>query len=126
MFEKVYHEWFRNFNSNVHRCLTPECLAIWYMDDGSLSRKIRDNVIHGYELSISTYCSELEADTLVNYFLNIWNIRFSKRINKDRYTIRCGTKEARKFIDIIRPYMSNDMLYKIDIGSGSFTESCLI
>lgn len=113
-------------SQNVLNYLSAEAIAVWYMDDGSLSRKIRDGIVHGYELSISTYCSEFEADTIINYFSTYWNVQFSKRINKNKFTIRCGTREARKFIDIVRPFIQPELFYKIDIGHGYFSNDILL
>jgi hypothetical protein len=97
-----------------------EAISIWYMDDGSLTRKKRNGKIHAYDLSIATYCSEEEVNIVINFFIEKWDIFFTKKYNKGRYSIRCGTKEARKFITMIKPFICDSMLYKLDIRVGTY------
>ena len=86
--------------------LTPLGLAIWYMDDGHLSQKKRDGKVHANTLYINTYISKEENQIIINYFKEKWNICFTQNHDKGFYRLRCGTKEARKFLDIVRPYVS--------------------
>ena len=44
-----------------------------------------------------------------------FDINFTKRFNKGSFTIRCGTFEARKFIDVVQPYIVPSMFYKINM-----------
>lgn len=95
--------------------LTRQGIAIWYMDDGSLSKKKRNGKIHAYDLSISTYCSEKEIDEIIQYFSEVWDVLFTKKGNKGKFSIRCGTIQARKFISIIEEFIIPSMRYKIEI-----------
>lgn len=92
---------------------TPQCIAIWYMDDGSLYSKRRNGKIHAFELVISTYCSEEEAKLIVDFFYRFYNLNFTLKRNKGKFSIRCGTKEAKKFIELVRPYIIKEFSYKI-------------
>lgn len=95
--------------------LTPETIAIWYMDDGSLGKKKRNGKIHAYELFLCTYMSDEEHDLIINYFKTKWDVSFVKVKDKSGFRLRCGTKEARKFVKIIKDYVLPCMKYKIDI-----------
>lgn len=96
--------------------LTPKGIAIWYMDDGNLSKKKRNGKVHSYELFLNTFVSDEETQTIIDYFEEKWNIKFAKVKNNNGYRLRCGTIEARKFIKIIDRYVISSMKYKTDIS----------
>lgn len=91
------------FSKEVVDLLTLEDFAILYMDDGSLTAKKRDGVIHAYDLTISTYCSKEECERFIEK-LSEYGLKFTLKFNRNLYSIRCGTKSARKFIELIKPY----------------------
>lgn len=104
----------------TRRCLdylTPKAIAIWYMDDGNLSKKKRDGKIHAYELFLNTFVSDEENEIIIRYFKEVWDINFAKVKNNDGYRLRCGTKEARKFIKIVDDFVIPSMKYKTDISN---------
>ena len=86
------------------------------MDDGNLAKKKKNGKIHAYELYLNTFVSDEENQTIIDYFKEVWNIKFSKVKNNGGYRLRCGTIEARKFINIIKEYVLPSMQYKIDIS----------
>ena len=96
--------------------LTPHGIAIWYMDDGSLYPKKRNGKIHAYELILSTYIPIEENQIIIDYFKEVYDINFNIAKSKGSYRLRLGTKEARKFIKIVEPYIINSMEYKIKIN----------
>ena len=79
------------------------CFAILYLDDGSLCAKKRNGKIHAYDLVISVYGQQEECQNLINKLKENWDLSFTLKFNKGKYSIRCGTKEARKFLALIRP-----------------------
>lgn len=91
-------------------------LAIWYMDDGHINiRKTKDK-IHGFYIKIATCLSKEENQIIIDYFKEVWNINFYQfKEGKNTYSLCCGTKEGLKFIEIIKPYITDcpSMLYKI-------------
>lgn len=91
-------------------------VAIWYMDDGALSfRKTKDK-IHGIYVRISTCSSKEENQVIIDYFRDVWNVSFYQfKEGKETFSLCCGTKEAVKFIEIVKPYVSEipSMVYKI-------------
>lgn len=87
-------------------------VAFWYMDDGSLYAKKRNGKIHSYELVISTCCTESEAKDCIFFFKERFDVNFTLKLNKGKYSLRCGTKEAKKFLSFLEPYIPDCMKYK--------------
>lgn len=75
------------------------------MDDGGLSQKKRNGKVHANDLILNTHLSKEENQVIIDYFKEEWDIHFTQIKNKNRYRLRCGTREARKFISIVEPYI---------------------
>ena len=91
-------------------------LAVLYLDDGNLYNR-KDG---GLQLEIALGTTEGNAIAISKAIKNKWGVDF--HVNKMRdtgvYRIRCGTKEAKKFLDIVRPYVLNEiqaLQYKVVI-----------
>lgn len=124
MFTKVLRRVFydssgkKRYKRKLLNRLTPQGLAIWFMDDGALLRRKYKGQYKGFYLRMSTYCSRDEADEIIKYFNEVWDI-YPTKIHEhkikhyDAYTINFGAKEGRKLIDIIKPYMCPSLMYKI-------------
>jgi len=101
--------------------LNPEGIAYWYMDDGGLSKKFTrskttDEITScSCEMRISTYCSEEEIDTIIQYFQEVWKIQGKKRLSKKHgtYYLAFNTKESKKLELLIKPYVIESMYYKL-------------
>lgn len=105
-------------NRKLLNKLTPLGLAIWYMDDGGLSQKKDANGnIKANDLMINTHLSKEDNQIIIDYFSDVWDIKFSQVKNRGHYRLRCGTKEARKFIKIVLPYVSQvpSMAHKVNV-----------
>lgn len=88
-------------------------MAIWYMDDGSFYPKKRNGKVHAYELVLCTYFDgEEEAEMLIKHMLDTYAAKFTIKRNKGKFSIRCGTRQARKFLNYIEPYLIPSMYYK--------------
>jgi len=90
-------------------------LAIWFMDDGSLTKRGKSGYL---SLHTNSFNKE-EHNIIVKYFKQVWGItptlRSTKR--KDRinsFFLTFNPNETRKFIKIIKPYICDSMLYKVD------------
>lgn len=85
--------------------LDPVILAVWFMDDGSKSRK-NDVYLNTQQFSL------LEQRRLL-YVLR--NIELKARLNKDKkyYRIRFLKESIPKFNEIIRPHIVPSMEYKL-------------
>ena len=81
----------------------PISLAYWFMDDGSSRGVFATN---GF--------SPDEVDLLINFLLEKFNIVTTKRITvKDQYVIYISSDSRKRFEDLIRPYMIDQMKYKL-------------
>lgn len=94
-------------------------IAIWYMDDGHINiRKDKNKKPMGFYIKISTCEPKEEVQTIIDYFKEVWNIKFymfHEGKNEDSYSLCCGTKEGIKFISLVKPYVEQvpSMLHKI-------------
>lgn len=107
------------YNRKLLNRLSPVHIAIWYMDDGGLSQKKQNGVVHANDLILNTHTTKENNQVIIDYFLDVWNIRFTQVLNRGHYRLRCGTKEARKFLEIVREYVSQvpSMAHKLNIKS---------
>lgn len=114
---RIYRKWLYPNGiktiSRVLKFLTIQSIALWYMDDGSLTAKKRDGKIHSYELTLNTYVDKEENQKIIDWFLSNYNIRFTQTKGKGKYRLRMGTREARRFCSLIRPYIIPSMEYKL-------------
>jgi hypothetical protein len=91
-------------------------LSFWYMDDGGISKSKRpDGSISSCEMRLATYCPEDQADIIISYFKEVWNLVAKKRHHKktNSWYIVFNTTESKKLEEIIRPFMHDSMLYKL-------------
>jgi recombination protein RecA len=103
------------YSQEVLRCLTPEALAIWYMDDGSIVANNRwsDGSVRSARTQIHTCTTQEIAQDICDYFLKTWGIKFTTyKDGKGTYSIRCFHKEGRKFHELIHPFITPSMQYK--------------
>lgn len=90
------------FSKEVVKNMDLYSFAILYCDDGSLIAKRKKGKVHAYDLVISIYGKQSECENLIRR-LEQWDLHFTLKRNKGAFSIRCGTKEARKFLSLIRP-----------------------
>lgn len=106
-------------NRKLLNRLTPMGVAIWYMDDGHINiRKSKNGKVHGFYIKISTCEPKEEVQTIIDYFKEVWNIKFymfHEGRKDNSYSICCGTKEGLKFIELVSPFVKQipSMQYKI-------------
>lgn len=111
----IYHDKKKTFSRKILNMLTVKGIAIWYMDDGNLSAKKRNRKIHAYELFLNTHEDQPTNQIIIDYFYEVHGISFAQVKNNGSYRLRCGTKEARKFIALIEPHIIPSMQYKIEM-----------
>lgn len=117
---RVLHSWLYSsgvkvVSRRILNMLTPEAIALWYMDDGNLSAKKRNGKTHAYELFINTGENRENNQVIIDYFKEVHAISFGQVKNNGTYRLRCGTKEARKFIKLIEKHIIPSMKYKIEM-----------
>lgn len=94
--------------------LTPEAIAIWYMDDGSIiaNNRYPDGSCSSARTQLHLCTTEEAANTVCRYFFDTWGIKFTTYKEKGSYSIRCFHKEGQKFHDLIHPFVIPCMRYK--------------
>lgn len=114
--EKLYsNDGKKHYTREVLECLTKRAIAFWYCDDGSMYyKKKRNGRISSIESVIATCCSIEEIEILIEYFSNKWGIKMTKkREKKGKYfSLRFGTSESKKFIDLFGEFIPECMKYK--------------
>lgn len=118
LLRKIMYKPVKNYSKLINR-IDERGLAIWYMDDGHLNnRKYSDGTYHGYYIKISTCLPKEQCDSIIKTIKEKFNVQFytfheGKR--KDSFSLCCGTKEAKKFLKIVKPYVQQipSMLYKV-------------
>lgn len=105
-------------NRKLLNRLSPKEIAIWYMDDGHINIRRDKGRPCGFYVKISTCEPKEEVQTIINYFKEVWNINFymfHEGKKEDSYSLCCGTKEGLKFIELVKPYVSEvpSMIHKI-------------
>lgn len=98
--------------------LTPQGLAIWYMDDGCINvntSKQRTSIQHS--IRMATCVNKEVAEEIVKYFSEIWNIQFRLfHEGKETYSVVTSSeKDCKNFVSIIKPYIIQvpSLKYKI-------------
>lgn len=108
IWKEAYKNGIKTINRKILNRLTPQGLAIWYMDDGCCNYKNRT-------VMISTYTSIEENQIIVDYFKEVWGIEWKIARHKDKYFIYRGWKsvDIEKFMDLISPFIIPSMNYKL-------------
>ena len=110
---KLYKHGLKQISRQTLDYLDDLGIAIWFQDNGSISVKKRAGRIHACEITLNTYCSKEENEIIISYFKEVWNIQWGLSTNKCKYRLRMGTKEGRKLVKIVKPYIVPCMFYKI-------------
>lgn len=115
----------KRITKEILELLTPEAIALWWMDDGCLTKKytyVDGEKKHcGYMLRICTYLSKEQNELIRQYFIDkydmTWNVVKADNAKDDtQWMLRCGSIEGRKFLNIIREYIEKNvpsMTYKV-------------
>lgn len=98
--------------------LTPQGLAIWFMDDGCMNiNESKQRSSTQCNIKIATCVKEDEVEEIIEYFKERWDISMRKfKEGKGTFSISTSAeKDTLKFIDIIKPYVEQvpSLLYKI-------------
>ena len=101
-------------SEEILQYLTPEAIALWWMDDGCLTKKYTyqngEKKHCGYILRLYTYLPKEQNEIIQKFFEDIyqikWNVVKADGAKDDtQWMLRCGTIEGRKFLNIIREYI---------------------
>ncbi|MEQ8756841.1 MAG: LAGLIDADG endonuclease [Coleofasciculus sp. G1-WW12-02] len=111
--KKLYQAGTKTITRKFLNLLTPQGIAIWFMDDGSKSFPKKDGKVHALTLNLNTYLSKPQNEIIVSYFAEVWGFKWGLSKGKGLYRLRMGTKEGKRFLAFIRPYIHESMLYKV-------------
>ena len=115
----------KHISEEILQYLTPEAIALWWMDDGCLTKKYTyNNGIKkhcGYTLRICTYLPKEQNELIQKFFRDNyqieWNVVKADGAKDDtQWMLRCGSIEGRKFLNIVREYINKNvpsMSYKV-------------
>ena len=99
----------------LDRINSPLALAIWFMDDGSISRSTAEISTHSFSLS---GCQILKIWLRTTWGLEA-RTQLDKRVN--RYFLRFPVSDTEKLFELIRPHVIPSMSYKLVVPQKRFT-----
>lgn len=116
----IYKHKEKRFSKKILKYLTPEAIALWWMDDGTHSIDIRKSTgkITAHAFKLYTFTNEEDTQNIIDFFKEIYDIKFYPlkhrlKSGEIRYYLQCRTKEGRKLSDLLRPYILPEFSYKI-------------
>jgi hypothetical protein len=114
------------FNREMLNMLTPEGIAYWYMDDGYGKQVINKGKVSSAYSVIYTYCTEQEAQNILDYFTEVWKIYPLKyQYVKGKWCIKFNTSESKKLVALIIDYIPECMTYKVNHVRNKLFQECL-
>jgi len=117
--EWLYPNGKKTFSRHVLDMLTPEGIALWYMDDGHARiNRNKEGWVSSVSTDIATMCSNEEVLILQKYFSEEYGISFNARFDKrcsdgKQWFLEANTKNSREFIGLVQPYIIPSMMYKL-------------
>lgn len=111
MRDLIYRNGNRSITKTVLKALTPEGIAIWYMDDGSWQPRYNTLRLH-------TDAYGLTGNEIIrDYFKEYHDVEFRiEKCGKENHNYRLvitNKDNIRKFVDIVKPFIIPSMKYKI-------------
>lgn len=104
-------------NPEIINNLTPEALALWWMDDGCLSmiKTKGTNKIRARQGFINTYLSLEDNLYLIELLNHKFNLNLKNVKDGKLYRVRLNTTDCKQLIEIVEPYIHPIFNYKIDM-----------
>ena len=94
----------------IGKWLTPVAMAIWFMDDGSIKSKRHRALI----LNTQSF-TKPELIGLIEVVKKKFGVEMTFRKQRDLYQLAVSGESAKKFADIVRPYILPSMAYKLGL-----------
>lgn len=121
----TYHEGVKTYSRRMLDWLTPEGMTYWYLDDGYAKQVFSRGKLSSVYTMLYTYCSEGEAQTIIEYFTEEWKINPRKyRMYGDKWVLKFNTSESKKFVALIIDYVPACMNYKIAHVQSQLLHEC--
>ena len=117
LYKLMYPYGKKTYTRRMLDMISPQGIALWYMDDGSLTFTYKaDGSISGCFFRISTYCSEDEVDIICDYFKEVHRMELRKHYCKRTklWTVGGRTKVFNQFKTLIDKYIIPSMRYKLE------------
>lgn len=90
---------------NIFDVLTPQMMAVWFMDDGS-------NVGESFTLNTHGFSRE-EQMRIISYLKCQYAITATLVKDRTKFKIGIGRNDHDRFVEIVRPFIIPSMIYKI-------------
>lgn len=103
----------KHVTPSILKMLDDRAVAIWYMDDGCLSKTVG----RGATVCLATNGFTFDENELIRDWLyNRYGVSFNINMHRKSgtYNLRRGISDARKMIDAIAPYIIESMQYKVN------------
>jgi len=117
--KEMYENNIKTVPMSVLSQITPIGLAVWYMDDGSLSyRKNKNGSIKSRNVTLHIQGFDYQSQlNIVQYFQEEWGIETRLHKARDKYKLWMNTPNSIKFLKIVAKYvtMVPCMRYKLDL-----------
>lgn len=124
--EVLYHTGTKQVNLSTLDKLTPEGIALWFMDDGYLDYKKSSNT-RNLRICTDSY-DETSINNIIRFFNNQYNIQAKVYLHKAGYgrsarpRVSFNAENAQKLIVLMHKYFLPEFYYKLDLH---YTEKTL-
>ena len=118
MYRKIYLNGVKTIFSAWLNRLSPFSLAVWYMDDGSITQS-------NHQMRISTESFSYQEHLLLQrYFKKKWNILTDIKPSprEGKFLLNFKAKQSDKFFKLVEPYLLAGMKYKVYNNEGKWKE----
>ncbi len=92
----------------IHRWLTPQALAYWFMDDGSIKSKQSKGVL----LNTQGF-SKSDVRRLIEVLQTKFGLQCSLRKQREGPQIYVSGKSYETFVELVEPFLIDEMRYKL-------------
>ena len=119
LYKWMYFNRIKKYSKKILSYLTPEAIALWWMDDGShaIDRNKNTGRIRSHSFHLYTFTDLEDTENIIwmfsNFGINMYKIKKVMKDGSIRYYLKCRTKEGRKLSSLLRPYILPSMQYKI-------------
>jgi hypothetical protein len=123
----TYPDGKKQFNQVWLDHMTPEGVALWYMDDGHARRNVNSKGrVSSVSTNIATCCPHDEAELIARWFNDLHKIKFSLFPEGHGYSLRANTENSRLFVHLVHPFIVEPMLYKLSHVADLNSHECRV
>ncbi|OGN09122.1 MAG: hypothetical protein A3J46_05205 [Candidatus Yanofskybacteria bacterium RIFCSPHIGHO2_02_FULL_41_11] len=109
LYRKFYKDSKKIVPKDIKDLLTPESIAVWYMDDGNIRRN--NGRVYGYYLNTQSFSRE-ENEYLSQVFQDKYDIKSLVIRNKNNHRLYIGVDRS-KFREVVKDFIIPSMQYKL-------------